>query len=380
MAVGSSTVAGADGAAMEVTEASGRWGSAHALPGNSAASVSCPADGDCTVVTAGDRTENAQGNVPATGDIVEEVNGIWRRPLATPGYVPGTVSCPAPGYCSASGYYELGDVNTPAESAVGLIDEVAGTWGPWNVLPGTITAGYEPSAVIDPLSCGAPGNCALHGYYDWQYGPQDEWAAAMSLVPATSTTLTPPDAPVVFGDRQAGRFSVAVRASSGTPAGEVDVMTGQTTLCSIRLAAGGGGCTLRATMLHPRAYRVAAYYEIFAGFASSYSGQATLVITKAATVTRLALSRTAVRYGGEHAERLSVSVVPRYTGTPAGSVTVVTGKTSLCTIRLSGRNGACTLAARMLKPGQYRLTARYAGDTDYSPSRSAAGKLIVLAS
>jgi hypothetical protein len=58
----------------------------------------------------------------------------------------------------------------------------------------------------------------------------------------------------------------------------------------------------------------------------------------------------------------------------------MTGKTVLCTIRLSRRKGRCTLTARTLKPGQYRLTARYAGNADYSPSRSAVGKLVVLPS
>jgi Bacterial Ig-like domain (group 3) len=102
------------------------------------------------------------------------------------------------------------------------------------------------------------------------------------------------------------------------------------------------------------------------------------VITQAATVTRLALSPAVVRYGGEQAERVSVSVTPRYAGIPGGLVTLMAGKTGLCTIRLSGRKGTCTLAARALEPGRYRLTARYGGNADYSPSRSAAGKLVVL--
>jgi hypothetical protein len=376
-AVGSSPAPGTDRAASEVTETGGRWGAAHALPGVTASSVSCPANGDCAVVTAGNSAENGSGYVPATGDIVDEVNGVWRRPLGTPDFVPDTVSCSAPGYCSASGYYELGDVNLPYESAIGLIDEVAGAWGPWNVLRDTLTSEFESYAVIDPLSCGAPGNCAMHGYYDGQDGPTDEWAAAKSLVPATTTTLVPPSTPFVFGHRQAARFGVTVLASSGTAAGGVGIMTELTTLCSVRLAAGSGGCTLPATLLHPGDYQVAAYYGISAGFAPSHSGQARLVIVKAGTVTRLTLTHAAVGFGSEQAELFKVSVAPQYAGVPAGTVAVMTGTTTLCKIRLSARKGACSPGARVLKPGRYRLTARYAGNGDYAAARSAPRWLVV---
>jgi hypothetical protein len=149
-------------------------------------------------------------------------------------------------------------------------------------------------------------------------------------------------------------------------------------LCSVQLTAGRGGCTLSATQLPGGTYHVAALYEISAGFASSYSGQAALVIAKAATVTRLALTHPSVGYGNERSELMKVSVAPAYAGVPAGSVTVMTGKTPLCTIRLSGRKGSCPLGARALKPGRYRLTARYAGSGDFSPSRSAPSWLVVL--
>jgi hypothetical protein len=286
------------------------------------------------------------------------------------------VSCSAPGYCSATGYYALGG-EYPYEYGIGLVDESAGSWGPWNLLQQTTTDSYQPNAVIDPLSCGAPGNCAVHGYFEDQYGSGGEFAVAKSLVPATSTALALTEAHLVYGREQALRLSVTVVASWGTPAGSVDIVTGQATLCSIELTGGRGSCTLAATRLPAGTYHLAAYYGIHAGFASSHSGQATLVIAKSATATRLALTHPAVPYADEPAELIKVSVTPRYAGIPAGSVAVKTGRTLLCTILLSARKGSCSPPARRLKPGSYWLTARYGGCAIFSPSRSARALLVI---
>jgi DDE_Tnp_1-associated len=59
----------------------------------------------------------------------------------------------------------------------------------------------------------------------------------------------------VSAHRLSGYARAGSLASSGTPAGGVDVVTGLTTLCSVHLAAGRGGCTLPATLLYPGAYR-----------------------------------------------------------------------------------------------------------------------------
>ena len=90
------------------------------------------------------------------------------------------------------------------------------------------------------------------------------------------------------------------------------------------------------------------------------------------TGTSLALSAGRVRFGHERAERLSVKVTPRTGGTPGGKVTVKAGSRTLCVIRLAHGKGGCTLAAKQLRPGSYRLTARYGGDASYAGSASAA--------
>ena len=79
------------------------------------------------------------------------------------------------------------------------------------------------------------------------------------------------------------------------------------------------------------------------------------------TTTTLALSARSVRYGHEQSERITVTVVPRYGGTPAGTVKVRAGHVTVCDITLAPGRGSCRLSARQLRPGTYRLTAAYAG-------------------
>ena len=95
------------------------------------------------------------------------------------------------------------------------------------------------------------------------------------------------------------------------------------------------------------------------------------------TSTSLALSPTAVRSGHEQAERLTVRVKPAFGGTPAGAVTVKAGPVTVCTISLKGGKGTCTLGASKLRPGTYKLVARYGGRSPYAASASAKRTLTV---
>lgn len=100
-------------------------------------------------------------------------------------------------------------------------------------------------------------------------------------------------------------------------------------------------------------------------------------MTKAASRTALALARTTITYGHEATERLTVTVAPQFRGTPAGKVVIKAGTTTVCTIALKAGRGSCTLTARQLRPGIYRLTASYAGSVDFTPSISPARTLTV---
>ena len=65
-------------------------------------------------------------------------------------------------------------------------------------------------------------------------------------------------------------------------------------------------------------------------------------------------------------------------GPPAGTVTVKAGSATLCVITLRSGPGSCTLTARVLRPGTYRVTAAYPGSPDFAPSVSPAKTLTVV--
>ena len=91
-----------------------------------------------------------------------------------------------------------------------------------------------------------------------------------------------------------------------------------------------------------------------------------------------ALSAARVRYGKEHAERLTVRVAPQYAGEPTGTVTVKSGTQTVCSIRLTSGTGSCRLSARKLRTGRHRLVATYPGSRSFGKSASAAKYPTVL--
>jgi len=94
------------------------------------------------------------------------------------------------------------------------------------------------------------------------------------------------------------------------------------------------------------------------------------------SVTTLHRSAASVGYGHERTVRFTVAVKPLFGGAAAtGKVGVSVGRT-LCTVRLSGGKGSCSLAsATVLKPGRYSVRAFYAGN--YLASKSGAAVLTV---
>jgi hypothetical protein len=91
----------------------------------------------------------------------------------------------------------------------------------------------------------------------------------------------------------------------------------------------------------------------------------------------LTLSAAKVNYGQEQAAKLAVTVTPQTGGTPAGTVTIKAGTTTLTSVGLTAAKGSFTLPAKQLKPGTYQLTASYASSNGYDSDTSAQAKLTV---
>lgn len=163
-------------------EKDGRWSvSEPPLPGilrtghrtAGVSSVSCPAAGHCVAVgyaASGGRLEPLVFTQRTRG---------WREtvpqlPAGAEGGRLDLVSCPSTGNCTAAGTY----VDSGGNDQGLLLDESDGRWGPPGTagLPpnGSVTSGGQ-TAVIEGLSCWAPGNCAAAGVYGDTYGSPQGW-------------------------------------------------------------------------------------------------------------------------------------------------------------------------------------------------------------
>jgi len=346
------------------TEQDGTWGQATELSqgpeyASTAIPLSCAAPGDCALA--------------AGGEIADQVDGSWSVGASTlpvqglPGFDGGvdTLSCPSAGNCSAGGFAQVG---FPMYAFV--ITETNGTWG-----QATQVAGTNDEAAVVALSCATAASCVASGTGGTS-GLVGFFTQEVPVAP-TISAISLSAKSVTYGHEQAETVKVAVTAASGTPTGSVTVRSGSSLLCTITLAGGQGSCTPGATRFAVGARSLVATYAGPAWFAASESPAASFQVAKAATGTALHLSARTVRFGHEKSERLSVRVTPEYAGVVTGTVTVVTGRTTVCLIRLSKSAGACSLSARELRAGTYHLVAHYPGGMDFSGSRSGSERLRV---
>ena len=152
------------------------WRQAEEVPGTAALntggnakinSVSCPAPGDCSA--GGYYTDASSGHQQAL--VVTETGGTWGTAKEVPGSAalnaggPGavilSVSCAAPGDCSAGGYYS----DAAGHEQALVVTQTGGTWGTAKEVPGIGALNAGGSARVDSLSCGAAGDCSAGGQY-----------------------------------------------------------------------------------------------------------------------------------------------------------------------------------------------------------------------
>jgi hypothetical protein len=162
--------------AFVVDETNGTWGTANDLPGSDALnaggfaqvnSVSCASAGNCA---AGGFYEDASFEQQAL--VASETNGTWGTAEEVPGTAAlnlgttngattNSVSCSAPGYCSAGGSYA--DVSGAGQVFAAI--EVNGTWQTAKEVFGTHALNTGGQAGIAAVSCAAVGQCSAGGTY-----------------------------------------------------------------------------------------------------------------------------------------------------------------------------------------------------------------------
>ena len=327
-------------------EHAGTWDQAIQVPGTatldtgryaSSTAISCTAPGDCTL--AGEYFDSAEVTHVFVAD---EVNGTWQNAIELPGPLLSgdahayALSCSAPGDCAVGGSYGTGIAEAYVAS------EVNGTWQNAIEVPGTAALNVGGNAVVDSVSCSAPGTCAAGGGY--------------SSAPKFGQALVADEVNGVWQDA----IDVPGAAAPGRP--------GLGAVISLSCAPGG---TCAAGGVY--------------GFQPGKPGQAQAFVDSqiqpAGTATSLRLSARTITAGRERNERLTITVTP---GTPYGLaiVTAIAGpgrSARLCLATVRAGTGTCRLTARQLAPGTYQITARYLGNNTLTPSVSPARTLRVRA-
>lgn len=160
-----------------VSERGGVWGPGQAITGVTApfqngaiSAISCTTPGNCT----------AAGTYASSPDqvfVVSERDGTWGQAKTLAGAAvlgkklgklgPIGLSCAAPGQCAITGYYtSAGEYKYSVPPTVPFMaSQVNGRWGAARPVPGL--AGLRPgrAVIINSVSCGAPGDCVAGGFY-----------------------------------------------------------------------------------------------------------------------------------------------------------------------------------------------------------------------
>jgi hypothetical protein len=161
--------------AFVVSEQYGTWGQAEEVPGLAAlnatghaevTSVSCARPGDCSAVG-----QYRDSGFSVQGFAVSEKGGVWGQAEAIPGLAAlntgaqaevTSVSCGAPGDCSAGGNYQ-----TPFSQQHGfVVTETGGVWGQAEEVPGLAALNQRLLASVRSVSCAGAGDCAAGGFYE----------------------------------------------------------------------------------------------------------------------------------------------------------------------------------------------------------------------
>jgi hypothetical protein len=215
------TAKGIDQQAFVATQSKGVWGKAIEVPGSGKLntgggaevdSVSCAAPGDCSA---------GGGYLPKGGFgdafVVTQSKGVWGKAIEVPGTSKlnggqfadaetESVSCAAPGDCSAGGYYTAKSGDQQAL----VVTQRDGRWGTAIAVPGSVRLNRGGSAEIDSVSCATPGDCSAGGEY------ADSLGDIQALV-VTQTNGAWGKAIEVPGSAKLGGFAETLAVSCATP-------------------------------------------------------------------------------------------------------------------------------------------------------------------
>jgi hypothetical protein len=442
---------GSDGKmhAFLVVEANGNWGTATAVDDSGLSTsqetlltaLSCPAAGDCTAV--GDsENEGTHVFVPITMD---DVGNSWGPPQMVPGLTAlslsatgnaglDSVSCAAPGDCTAGGLYVSGSgTDQPfIASESGGSATSPGAWGDAQAVPGFSALSGSTDGDATSVSCADATDCAVVGLSGTstsfgQVFTVDEsggtWGQAEKLsIPGTTLPASYFVPHVSCSPSLAGNCAiVGISSPTGSTASEAEFVATESTSGGWDAAKAvpaipngdgsiaygvscdpSGSCTVAGNYVNPNLGGGEDYTAVTSADGSVGSAQplikagggfgtvfldctqpgyctlvdsasdgTPLVLTEGTASTVTLRASGATTYGSEQGEVLTTTVTSTAGGTPTGTVAVTDGSTPVCTINLADGD-TCSPSATAIPAGIDTLTATYSGDATYVPATSAA--------
>jgi photosystem II stability/assembly factor-like uncharacterized protein len=329
--------------AMFTTDGGSSWTPETVVEAETLDSVSCASATQCVAVGGASVVNSNDGGATWEGAEYTEFDGLQ------------SVSCPTESFCaavgaSAAGIYSLDSPNGGTTWEVDAVpsetSQLYGVSCPTESFCVAGGLGTEGALLLDGSALGTSG--------------------VSTVLPRPTTLSVTPD----ISDPVVGQaIAVGVQVSGPTsaagppaPTGQVTVTGGSLTCVAPVSGSNGsatGSCSLIATT--PGEFQIDSTYGGDSVFGASNAISLVNVLAATST-TSLSLSQTGVEYGREQRDQVSVVVVPEYPGAvPAGTVTVKTSATTLCSIVLSSGSGSCNLPANRLSAGRHWLVDDYSG-------------------
>jgi hypothetical protein len=261
---------------------------------------------------------------------------------------------------------------------VTVYGETNGQFGCDAVLAPTSTPGTAAGSCTDTGRMNNVGTYSVAAFYpgDSNYAPSASARQSLAVLPDPTTAAIHLSASnITYGHEQAETVTTTVTEKYGvTPIsgnGIVTLTSGSTVLCTnkvwnttIPLTV---SCVLGSLSLNPGTSTLTASFADGPDQLASSTASAQVTVARASTSLAFTLSNADTTYGSEQAEKFTATLTPKYAGNLTGTITILTGNTVLCRIPLTAgqRVVTCTLSAKQLPVGQFKVIAQYSGSGNY---------------
>lgn len=253
----------------------------------------------------------------------------------------------------------------PASSGSGPISRYVVTANPGGAT--AQAAGSTTSTTVTGLENGVSYTFTVHAVNDAGNGPESAPSAPVTPIGPSITKVASSANPSVWGQPVTLTASVSsASGASGTPTGQVTFMDGSTTLGTAALSSGTASLTVGN--LQVGAHSITATYSGDAAFTSSSSTAITQTVNKAATQTTITSLQNPSVYGGRTI-KATVQAVSPGAGVPTGNVTFSPYDGMSADNNPLDSTGT-TYGGEAIPAGGQSVSATYAGDDHFQPSRS----------